>query len=115
MSLGDGCDHHVIIQHEFTHALGFYHEQNRPDRDNAILVAPENINGNFCSAFEKCAKCRVFAPYNTKSIMQYPSYGFACESGRNTMLVKGTNATIPYNYVIQDTDVQAIKGLYGCT
>ena len=32
-----------VIQHEMMHAIGFYHEHNRPDRDNYITVVADNV------------------------------------------------------------------------
>ena len=39
----DGCLHRSVIVHEFLHAIGFSHEQNRKDRDQFVKVNFENI------------------------------------------------------------------------
>jgi hypothetical protein len=38
-----GCVHHSVALHEFLHALGFAHEQTRPDRDRYVRISYENI------------------------------------------------------------------------
>ena len=45
LSLGNGCVYTGTIIHEFLHAIGFYHEQSRPDRDQYVRVIRQNIQG----------------------------------------------------------------------
>ena len=44
LSIGDGCNYKQLIIHEFMHALGFWHEQSRTDRNHYIDVLWENID-----------------------------------------------------------------------
>ena len=51
INIGTSCTQDGTIQHEVMHSLGFHHEQNRPDRDDFVVVHDENIaegkEGNF--------------------------------------------------------------------
>lgn len=44
LSIGNGCNDKGIILHELLHALGFWHEQARSDRDDFIQVQWENVD-----------------------------------------------------------------------
>lgn len=43
LSLGQRCWYLGIVIHELGHAIGFWHEMNRPDRDSWIYVYWSNI------------------------------------------------------------------------
>ena len=44
ISIGDGCEYKGTAIHEIMHALGFFHEHARIDRDDYVKVNYENMN-----------------------------------------------------------------------
>ena len=91
MSLGNGCVFNSVVIHELGHAIGFYHEHTRPDRDNFIDVLYGNIAPGLENQFEK------FLPgetntlglgYDLNSIMHY---------SRNTFSRDGSDTIRPRN------------------
>uniref|UniRef100_A0A8C2DTS7 Metalloendopeptidase n=1 Tax=Cyprinus carpio TaxID=7962 RepID=A0A8C2DTS7_CYPCA len=48
-----GCVYNGIVQHELNHALGFYHEQTRSDRDQYVKINWENISPDMAYNFQK--------------------------------------------------------------
>lgn len=44
LSIGTNCDRIATIEHEFLHALGFWHEQSRSDRDDYVRIMWDYIS-----------------------------------------------------------------------
>jgi len=64
------------IAHEFMHALGFYHEHARPDRDQYIVVVNYNVRSNRRNNFDKQTATKAYDHYDFNSVMQYGEFAF---------------------------------------
>ncbi|XP_053392372.1 zinc metalloproteinase nas-36-like isoform X2 [Mercenaria mercenaria] len=78
--LGKDCFKRDIILHEVGHALGFYHEHNRADRDSYIKIHYENIEQGYEDNLKKMKQNEYEdfdKPYDYRSIMHYGQYFFS--------------------------------------
>lgn len=63
--------------HELGHALGFFHEQARPDRDRFVKVLWQNVQQKEKYNFKKATPQMTVSfnkPYDYASIMHYGKY-----------------------------------------
>ncbi|XP_057298333.1 zinc metalloproteinase nas-4-like [Hydractinia symbiolongicarpus] len=79
VSLGQGCEYKSVAVHEIMHALGFFHEQSRVDRDKYVKILLHNVEyderHNFAKQLAKDVTTFGF-PYDYQSVMHYKRYDF---------------------------------------
>jgi len=97
VSLGNGCVFTGIAIHELMHAVGFWHEQSRWDRDDYVNVYFQNIQSGMEFNFRKYNWNYIqnlSAPYDLGSVMHYGSYSFSKDRKSATILPKDPNKKI---------------------
>ncbi|XP_070782322.1 low choriolytic enzyme-like isoform X2 [Enoplosus armatus] len=108
-----GCIQHGIIQHELLHALGFYHEHNRSDRDQHVKINWENVIEYFVYNFRKQDTNNLNTPYDYSSIMQYGRTAFG-KYGAETITPIDPSASIGQRDGLSNIDILRINTLYKC-
>lgn len=66
-----------VVAHEFGHALGFHHEQTRPDRDQHVRILTENVHPQMRYNFKKYNWQMINnfnVSYDYESVMHYGTY-----------------------------------------
>ena len=104
MNMGYGCIVRSIMQHEMLHALGFLHEQQRPDRDGFVDILYDNIQPQYQFAFDKMdveAWENYDQIYDLMSVMHYEGTAFRTEealaAGNSSIVYKGTMERVRIN------------------
>ncbi|XP_065068435.1 uncharacterized protein LOC135693793 [Rhopilema esculentum] len=116
VSLPSGCLSQTVIIHEVMHALGFFHEQSRPDRDSYVTIFYENINTGHLDNFKRMTYQQSITqdtPYDYKSIMHYTQTTFT-RDGQDTMRAKFDPAMPLGNTEMSDLDILELNKLYQC-
>jgi uncharacterized protein (TIGR03437 family) len=112
VNLGDSCTDFAVI-HELGHAIGFWHEQSRNDRDQYIQMHFENVALACVYNYDKYgAQGREASPYDYASAMQYFPYAYS----RNSLPVMVTiPAGIPIGSgtALSAIDADTASRLYG--
>ncbi|QDQ25409.1 hypothetical protein FNU76_03025 [Chitinimonas arctica] len=87
ISIGSGCEYPGTAAHEMLHALGWMHEQMRPDRDSYVRINEQNVEdwakGNFTKL--RTNQVDTVGSYDYYSVMHYPSWAFS-KNGQDTIV-----------------------------
>ena len=119
IALGPQCGSVGLMAHEVGHALGFFHEQSRPDRDDWIRIVEENVRPGKSYNFIKYSEWLVDSrkvEYDYSSLMHYKTDAFSW-NGKDTMEpVKelGEGEEIGQRDGASEKDVEQIRRMYGC-
>ncbi|XP_033494395.2 meprin A subunit beta-like isoform X1 [Epinephelus lanceolatus] len=119
LSIGKNCDTLGIVEHEFLHALGFWHEQSRADRDDYITIMWGNIKSgeehNFIK-YNDTVSSALGVPYDYGSVMHYAKTSFSISS-KPTIVTKNPQFmdVIGQKMGLSASDLTKLNRLYNCT
>ncbi|XP_050704792.1 uncharacterized protein LOC126990276 isoform X10 [Eriocheir sinensis] len=118
ISIGSGCKELGIVAHEIGHAIGFVHEQSRPDRDDYVVINYGNIQTGKENNFNKYSTSVVNTygiPYDYSSDMHYGSTGFT-NNGKSTIatLYPLAQELIGQRTGLSHRDKLLANTMYGC-
>ena len=124
LELGPGCKDQATILHEICHALGMWHEQSRPDRDEYVQVLENNIKKGSHYDFMKRSVFMVDSlgtPYDYGSVMHYELDAFAKKKSLDTMKVinqeeyeRQGEPEVGYAPTLSKLDVTQLNRLHNC-
>ena len=126
VKLGPDCWNYRIVLHEIGHAIGMWHEQSRPDRDDYVEIFYDNIRSDedqFTKRTNSEAQSEGIV-YDYASIMHYPLNAFSINeqnSDFNTIGIinddeynRQGRPRVGYSGHLSDKDIQQVGLLYAC-
>eukprot|EP00070_Physeter_catodon_P029444 XP_028336338.1 meprin A subunit beta [Physeter catodon] len=119
LSIGKDCDRIATVQHEFLHALGFWHEQSRSDRDDYVSIIWDRIISGKKKNFESYNDRETDSlnvPYDYSSVMHYSKSAF--QNGSEPTIVTRIPDfmdVIGQRMDFSDSDLLKLNQLYNCS
>ncbi|KAL0818107.1 hypothetical protein ABMA28_008636 [Loxostege sticticalis] len=104
------------VLHELLHAVGFMHEQSRPERDDFVTIRYNNIRSGTENNFKKADKKNVDdfgVTYDYNSVMHYSEYAFS-KNNKKTIEPKVSGVTLGQREGLSRGDVKKVNKMYNC-
>uniref|UniRef100_A0A3B4WAL5 Metalloendopeptidase n=1 Tax=Seriola lalandi dorsalis TaxID=1841481 RepID=A0A3B4WAL5_SERLL len=119
LSIGRNCDRLGTVEHEFLHALGFWHEQSRADRDDYVNIMWDRIKTGKEHNFKKhndTVSSALGVPYDYGSVMHYSKTSFNIGS-EPTIVTKIPHFkdVIGQMMGFSSSDLTKLNRLYNCS
>ncbi|MFY7698316.1 MAG: Dot/Icm T4SS effector Zinc-dependent metalloprotease LegP [Legionella sp.] len=109
--LGKRC-RTMFVVHEIMHALGFWHEQSRHDRDFFVRIVWENISEEHAYNFNQhLSESKDYGDYDYQSIMHYSATAFS-KNGEPTIIPLQADVKIGQREKLSEGDIEAINAMY---
>ncbi|XP_033996633.1 meprin A subunit beta isoform X1 [Trematomus bernacchii] len=118
LSIGRNCDRLGTVEHEFLHALGFWHEQSRADRDDYVDIMWDRIEPgkehNF-KTYDDTVSSALGVAYDYGSVMHYSKTSFNIAS-EPTIVTKIPHFmdVIGQRMGFSASDLTKLNHLYNC-
>lgn len=102
--------------HEIGHAIGFFHEQSRTDRDNSIIINWGNIQSGMAHNFQTYAQLGTpgfqLGAFDFNSVMMYGSFAFSNNS-LPTITTLGGGTFVGQRIGLSPGDIETSNFIYG--
>ncbi|XP_078337797.1 zinc metalloproteinase nas-13-like [Crassostrea virginica] len=119
LNLANGCRYRRIVEHEIGHAIGFWHEQSRADRDGFVTIITGNIISGLAYNFDKKAVSEVNnygVAYDYRSVMHYGPTAFSTNGQPTIRTVDPAFQNIIGNApVLSFRDIKLANLMYTCS
>jgi len=118
ISIGNNCNYKGIVMHEMMHAVGFWHEQSRLDRDNYITIywnniqrSPSDMSYNF-RKYSHGEADYYGELYDYDSLMHYDNYAFSSNGYATIVSRKDPNKRLGQRNGFSAIDIKQLNKLY---
>ncbi|EDO40419.1 predicted protein, partial [Nematostella vectensis] len=117
LSVGEGCEYRGTVMHELMHALGFFHEHSRHDRDKYVKILWWNIEPGFFNNFNVYSHSvldTLNAPYDYHSLMHYDKQAFSKNRQNTIEALDNPTRKLGQMDDFSETDINQLLKVYPC-